>query len=270
MPHRATTTVWQELAGAAGVWALAAGLCAAQSAEPPAVTRNAPDDGYRGIWYMNQPSGDEYVYKYSGGLGTYCAKHQPFAAYCKAAHKTFFCYGGAAKGSLRRLVHMVSLFDHTTGLVPRPTILLDKNTDDAHDNPVLSVDANGHVWVFSTSHGRGRPSFVHRGLRPYDVSAFARVAATRPEADGRRVAIDNFSYMQAWHAGEAGFVCFFTRYGWPAARTPAFMTSRDGREWSAWQRLAAIPAAATNRGRRTTREPGRPPDGRARSGSSAP
>ncbi len=34
------------------------------------------DDGYRGIWYMNQPSGDEYAFKYSGGLGTYCAKHQ--------------------------------------------------------------------------------------------------------------------------------------------------------------------------------------------------
>jgi hypothetical protein len=28
-------------------------------------------DGYRGIWYMNQPSQDGYVYKYSGGLGTY-------------------------------------------------------------------------------------------------------------------------------------------------------------------------------------------------------
>jgi len=37
------------------------------------VTVNAPDGGYRGIWYMNQLSYDEYVYKYSGGLGTYCA-----------------------------------------------------------------------------------------------------------------------------------------------------------------------------------------------------
>jgi len=26
---------------------------------------NAKDDGYRGIWYMNQSTGDEYVYKYS-------------------------------------------------------------------------------------------------------------------------------------------------------------------------------------------------------------
>lgn len=24
-------------------------------------------NGYRGIWYYNQPTGDRYVYKYSGG-----------------------------------------------------------------------------------------------------------------------------------------------------------------------------------------------------------
>ena len=52
------------------------------------VTLNQKADGYRGIWYMNQPSDDEYVYKYSGGLGTYCAKHKPFAIYCKQVNKT--------------------------------------------------------------------------------------------------------------------------------------------------------------------------------------
>ena len=36
-------------------------------------------DGYRGIWYMNQPTKDEYAYKYSGGLGTYTANHVPMA-----------------------------------------------------------------------------------------------------------------------------------------------------------------------------------------------
>ena len=29
------------------------------------VTLNRTANGYRGIWYMNQPSGDEYVYKYN-------------------------------------------------------------------------------------------------------------------------------------------------------------------------------------------------------------
>ena len=51
-------------------------------------------DGYRGIWYMNQPTGDEYRYKYSGGLGTYPQQHSPIAIYSTAANKTFFCYGG--------------------------------------------------------------------------------------------------------------------------------------------------------------------------------
>ena len=29
------------------------------------------DTGYRGIWYFNQKTDDEYVYKYSGGLGRF-------------------------------------------------------------------------------------------------------------------------------------------------------------------------------------------------------
>lgn len=61
----------------------------------------------------------------------------------------------------RHLLHMVSCFDHKTKTVPRPTVLLDKQTDDAHDNPVISVDADGHLWIFSTSHGRARPSYIH-------------------------------------------------------------------------------------------------------------
>ncbi len=203
------------------------------------VTVNKQDDGYRGIWYMNQPSGDEYVYKYSGGLGTYCAKHRPFAVYRPEVQRTFFCYGGTTKDSNRRLVHMVSYFDHRTKSVPRPTLLLDKQTSDAHDNPVISVDDKGYLWIFSTSHGTSRPSYIHRSTRPYSVEEFEQVEATR--ANGKqRVAIDNFSYMQAWHIRGRGFLCFFTRYGDPAKRTLMCMTSADGVNWSEWQRLAAV------------------------------
>ena len=213
----------------------------ASAAEDPSsvVTLNQKDDGYRGVWYMNQPSGDEYVYKYSGGLGTYCAKHKPFAVYAKEAGKTFFCFGGTTKDSDRKLVHMVSYFDHKTKTVPRPTVLLDKKTSDAHDNPVISMDDDGHIWIFSTSHGTSRPSYIHRSKKPYDVEEFEIVHATRQEG-AKRIPIDNFSYMQAWHAPGKGFICFFTRYGYPAARTICCMTSPDGVRWSAWQRLAAI------------------------------
>ncbi|MEJ2700817.1 MAG: BNR-4 repeat-containing protein [Sedimentisphaerales bacterium] len=214
-------------------------LCGKVEAASGALTLNKKDTGYRGIWYMNQPSGDEYVYKYSGGLGTYCAKHKPFAVYCDEVKKTFFCYGGTTKDSDRKLLHMVSYYDHRTGMVPRPTILLDKKTSDAHDNPVISVDDEGYIWIFSTSHGTSRPSYIHKSRKPYNVDAFDLVNPTKIE-NGKDVPMTNFSYMQSWHVKDKGFVCFFTRYNYPAARTICFMTSPDGVKWSQWQRLAAI------------------------------
>ncbi len=203
------------------------------------LTLNKKASGYRGIWYMNQPSNDEYVYKYSGGLGTYCAKHQPFAIYNTKANKTYFCYGGTTKESNRQLLHMVSYFDHETKMVPKPTILLNKNTDDAHDNPVISIDAEGYIWIFSTSHGTSRPSYIHRSRYPYEINEFILVDATRV-SNGQQIRIDNFSYMQAWHLENQGFFNFFTRYNYPTKRTICAMTSIDGINWSEWQRLATI------------------------------
>jgi hypothetical protein len=52
------------------------------------------DDGYRGIWYANQATGDEYAYKYSGGFATYPQQHVPIAIHAPAARKTFFVWGG--------------------------------------------------------------------------------------------------------------------------------------------------------------------------------
>ena len=117
-----------------------------------------------------------------------CAKHRPFAVYRPEVDKTFFCYGGTpldahlkhtgedlnGDRSFSRerggfLLHMVSYFDHKTGQVPRPTILLDKNTADAHDNPVISIDDDGYIWIFSTSHGLSRPSYIHRSNEPYTL-----------------------------------------------------------------------------------------------------
>lgn len=194
------------------------------------------EDGYRGIWYANQPSDDEYRYKYSGGMATYPQQHAPIAIYCPEVEKTFFVYGGTtARGpdDKQELLHMVSYFDHRSGSVPRPRILLNKRTGDAHDNPVLSVDDQGHLWVFSPSHGTGRPSFIHRSVRPYDITAFERVAER------------NFSYAQPWFLHGNGFLFLHTRYGGSglgirAQRSLASMTSRDGREWAAPRALAGI------------------------------
>jgi hypothetical protein len=114
---------------------------------------------------------------------------------------------------------------------------MDKATDDAHDNPVIAVDDEGYVWVFSTSHGRSRPSFIHRSAAPYDVSRFKRIKAVL--AGERKRPLDNFSYFQAWHVAGRGFLCPMTWYDYPADRTSCFAASRDGVTWSV-RRLAAI------------------------------
>jgi len=200
-------------------------LCTA--AELPTFPDPLPTaDGYRGIWYCNQPQKDEYVYKYSGGLGLYCVKHRPFAIYSPEANKTFFCYGGTdAEG--KTLLHMVSYYDHTAKTFPRPRILLDKKTDDAHDNPVLQIDPQGYIWIFSASHGTARPSYISVSKKPYSIEAFHCVAVT------------NFSYPQPhWVPGE-GFLFLHTRYA-SGHRRLFQATSTDGRQWSEPQMLAYI------------------------------
>ena len=58
--------------------ALAAGAVASTTVMSRGAPAAAPgsgilgvDDGYRGIWYFNQPTKDEYKFKYSGGMATY-------------------------------------------------------------------------------------------------------------------------------------------------------------------------------------------------------
>src|SRR6476659_5213711 len=143
-------------------------------------------DGYRGIWYMNQPTGDEYVYKYSGGFATYPQQQEPIAIYSRAANKTFFCYGGST-GNRKELAEMVSYFDHATGQVPRPRVVMIKKTDDAHENPTLAVDDSGHIWVFCSTHGPANNSHIFRSTSPYSIDEFEETAHT------------NFSYSEPWY-----------------------------------------------------------------------
>ena len=207
---------------------------------------NQKDDGFRGIWYSNQPSNDEYVFKYSGGLGTYPANHYPFSVYVEKVNKTFFCYGGTDKDG-KTLLHEISFYDHKTGMVCRPTILLDKKTDDAHDNPVMNIDEKGYIWIFSTSHGTERPSYIHRSTKPYDIAHFDVINATKDES-GKESALNNFSYLQSWYTPGKGFLNLFTHYetnvvkGYPkkSRRTISFMNSADGIKWSQWHDIAAI------------------------------
>jgi len=186
------------------------------------------DTGYRGIWYQIRgkgPGGASYT-KYSGGMATYPQQIRPLAIYAKAADKTFFVYGGRSKEK-NELLHMVAYFDHTTGTVPRPRILLNKQTADAHDNPALAIDAAGHLWVFSNTHGPEERSSIHRSVEPYSIDRFERVA--------EKISL---SYGQPWYLDGHGFLLIQNRY--TDGRAIAFQTSADGRAWSPPALLAQI------------------------------
>jgi len=198
---------------------------------PFAMGRLATTDGFRGIWYVNQSRADG-LHKYSGGLGTYPQQHIPIAIYAEAVNKTFFTYGGARKDG-NRLLHMVSAYDHETGLVARPRILLDKKTDDAHDNPVMSIDDDGYIWIFSNAHGRDRDAYIHRSTEPYSIEAFENKVTT------------NFSYSQPWYIPEHGFVFLQTLYlGGTDIRVRRralhLSNSEDGINWTEPRVLADI------------------------------
>ena len=184
-------------------------------------------DGYRGIWFtLGQYLGDEHEYgdKYSGGLGTYTAKHVPLAAYAEQVKRTFFVYGGCVPGT-RHLLAMASYYDHRRGVVPRPTIVHDKaGVDDPHDDPSIALDEHGHVWIFVSGRGRHRPGFKYRSAKPYDVDAFELVSE------------EEMTYPQPWWIEGRGFLYLFTKY--TGVRELYWNRSPDGRDWTEHRKLA--------------------------------
>jgi BNR repeat-containing family member len=157
-------------------------------------------DGYRGIWFtLGQPS--EYGDKYSGGLGTYTANHMPTAIYDRGSHRTFFVYGGSRKDGERHLYIMISYFDHRTGMLPRPVVVMDKlGVDDPHDNASLSMDGLGYLWVFVSGRNVSRPGKIFRSRQPRDISTFEELLTA------------SFTYPQPWFLGPSGFLLMYTRY----------------------------------------------------------
>lgn len=170
-------------------------------------------DGYRGIWYT---SGGEY----EGGFALFPSQHSPSAIYRAEVRKTFFVYGGTVAGR-RQLQAMASYYDHARDMVPRPTIVHDwgewslkpGQLADAHRNPTLGIDGDGHVWVFVSGHGDN--GYIYRARQPYSVESFERIAATP------------MTYPNPWWIPHKGFFIFLTKYD--HARESFWVTSPDGR-----------------------------------------
>lgn len=192
-------------------------------------------DGYRGIWYMNQATGDEFRYKYSGGFATYPQQQEPIAIYSRTANKTFFCYGGSTDKP-KELACMVSYFDHATRQVPQPRMVMVKKTDDAHENPTLSIDDAGHIWVFCSTHGPANNSYIFRSTKPFSIDEFEQITRT------------NFSYSEPWFMPGKGFLFLHTRYTngrrflhWMTSpQIPPLPRGEGFKTWSAPSLLAAV------------------------------
>ena len=178
-------------------------------------------DGFKGIWYYNQEIGGDYVYKYSGGFAVYPQQIRPMAQYSAEADKTFFVYGGT-NSSNSTIYHCISYYDHQTGQVAQPRVLMDKGTTDAHDNPCMVIDDEGYIFIFSNSHGTGRPSYINRSTEPYSIDEFETVL----ELPGS----NNFSYGQPLYVEGQGFMFLHTLYT-STGRTLCFNTSSDGINW---------------------------------------
>lgn len=186
-------------------------------------------NGYRGIWFTLGQFNTEYGDKYSGGLGTYTMKHIPMAVYAPDVDKTFFVYGGTPSADKKYLQCMIGCYDHRTGLLQKPRVVMDKGVDgvsDPHDDPTVQIDKDGYVWMFVAGRSTKRMGRRYRSVNPYDITAFEYI---------------NESYMaypQVFYDKQKGFFLFFTRYD--GVRQLFWQTSKDGVNWTSYQQLASI------------------------------
>lgn len=183
-------------------------------------------DGYKGIWFTLGQFSD-YGDKYSGGLGTYTAKHVPLAIYAPEVNRTFFVYGGTRSPEEKHLLCMIGVFDHESGMVSKPVVVHDKKgVDDPHDNPSLAIDEKGYLWVFVSGRGRRRMGYKYRSSSPYSIESFDLISE------------EEMTYPQPKYVSEQGFLNLFTKY--TGVRELYMETSTDGMVWSEDQKLVAI------------------------------
>lgn len=188
--------------------------------------QNPKANGYKGIWFtLGQFS--EFGDKYSGGLGTYTANHIPIAIYAPEVNKTFFTYGGTTAKDERHLLIMISYFDHTKKIVPKPVLVYDKmEVNDPHDNASISIDSKGFIWVFVSGRAKLRPGLIFKSSKPYSIESFEQIKT------------GEMTYPQPWWIEGKGFLYLFTKY--TKGRELYWSTSADGVTWNPDQKLAGM------------------------------
>jgi hypothetical protein len=198
-------------------------LCAAtaygQTSSQPS-TRPSAAPGFQGIWYRHEPRADDTEPALAGGLATFSMHHVPMAVYSERARKTFFTYGGAAGSpENRRLQVCIAAYDHASGLVTRPHVLLERTPPDPHGNAALSIDDQGYLWVFVPGVSADQRGAVFKSVQPNSLAEFLRIS--------EMALID----PQPWFLEGKGFLLLHVRSG-EKGREICFSTSPDGAKWS--------------------------------------
>lgn len=212
-----------------------------------------PGDGFQGIWYEISGGGGDYPNKYGGGLATYPQQIAPMGVYSPIDDRTYFAFNmDINPGPGNNIGHAISYFDHQSGLVARPQVWLDKQTGDAHDAPVLALDGDGYLYLFSNSHGDSRESFIHRSASPGVIDTFVSLLDSSSSADmdvfgnppgnPGQTGVPHFSYGSAWYVPntteEEKFLFLHTRYN--GGRQLYSTSSVDGDTWTERKGLAQI------------------------------
>ena len=207
--------------------ALLAGLLTCL-ATPACAAKLPTAGGFYGIWYAVGASGDQYAYKYSGGLGTYTHQTSPLAIYTAEANRTYFVYGGT-NGASNTLKNYISYFDHTTGLLARPREVRHVGGTDNHRNITFTIDDAGYLHVFGNSHGDGGTGNLYKSAVPYEIADFNEVplpTAVFGNNSGKNV----LSYSNPFFTPGKGFTVVYNQYH--DGRAVHIATSPDGVNWS--------------------------------------
>lgn len=188
--------------------------------------QNSKVDGYKGLWFSAGQS-QEYGYRFSGGSATFGTQHRPVAIYSPESRKTFFVYGGTIADDERHLLIMISYFDHVLHKVPKPVIVYDKmGVREPFDNPSLSIDSDGYLWVFISGRDRIRPGIIFKSTLPYSIENFEEVKKLEMLAP------------QPWWIQDHGFGLFFMK----KLTDPElyFSSSIDGKIWEESRKIASM------------------------------
>jgi hypothetical protein len=183
-------------------------------------------EGFRGFWYAATAPAEAAC---RGGMSTAGPQNAPMALYSDRARKTYFAFTRATEDGNPTLQLAVAGFDHQSGLVTRPAIVVERTPADPRANPAISIDAQGYLWIFAPPARPDQRADVLRSRKALDVSGFERMAQFP------------FTAPQAWFIEGKGFVLLFSRQQ-DDRHQVCWSTSADGSQWSEPKVLAAIDA----------------------------